>query len=215
MDLSGSWKYIQSVAESRLAHNKTPRHISDFGTGIEVLGVAGEIVARRFFGMSEKLHDGFDNGIDLRFAGFTIDVKTTVLTPKVEHRYLQIPEFKPVRADIILMAGVDPINMIGTVLGFATRAEVEKSEINQDRHTPCHEIAVRDLHPAWELWMRYEAIAANKYYGNFQSVPQNPSSNRRELPGKDQGARRSMPDRSDPTGRMFWGLGRPSHQNER
>ena len=65
MDLSGSWPYIESTARDRLSHNKTRRHVSDYGEGIEVIGVAGEIVVRRFLGLCEEVHDGFDNGVDM------------------------------------------------------------------------------------------------------------------------------------------------------
>ena len=65
MDLSGSWDYIREIARSRLAHNKTSHHVSEFGEGIELIGVAGEIVARRFLGLPETIHQRFDGGVDL------------------------------------------------------------------------------------------------------------------------------------------------------
>ena len=151
MDLSGSWKYAQIISRSRLANNKTVHHVSEFGDGIELLGAVGEIVARRYLGLPEKLHCGFDHGIDIFVYGMKIDVKTTVLTPKVEHRYLQWPTWKPVKADIILLTAVDPVTKIGTVLGYATRLEVQTAPINNNRFVACHEIPIRDLHPAWEL----------------------------------------------------------------
>ena len=43
MDLSGSWLYIERIARSRLAHNKSRYHVSEYGDGIETLGVAGEL----------------------------------------------------------------------------------------------------------------------------------------------------------------------------
>ena len=151
MDLSGSWTQIQSVAKNRLAHNKTVFHVSDYGDGIEVLGAAGEVCARRFFGLPETLHEEFDNGCDLVFAGKKIDVKTTVLTPKLNYRYLQWPQTKRIKADIVLMTAVDPISMQAVVVGYATKAEVKLAAVNNGRAYPCREISVVDLHPPYEL----------------------------------------------------------------
>jgi len=151
MDLRGSWQYIIETAKSRLARNKTFRHVEDYGTGIEVIGVAGEIVARRFLGLDEGVHLGFDGGADIIYFGQRIDVKATVLTPKVEYRFLQWADWKPVRSDIILLTVIDPIEMVGYPVGYATRDEILAAEINQTRHTPCHEIRIYDLHPMWEL----------------------------------------------------------------
>lgn len=154
MDLSGSWKYIERIAKSRLATNKTQHHVYQYGEDIEVLGAAGEIVARRDLGLPEKLQTDFDGGVDLRFGGMKIDVKATHLTPLVEHRYLQWPEWKNVKSDIILLTGVNLNEKIGITLGYATRSEILNAPINKERATPCHEISVRDLHPVYELVAR-------------------------------------------------------------
>ena len=162
MDLSGSWKYIADVSRSRLSHNKTSHHVSEYGDGIELIGVAGEIVARRFLGLPEQLHDGFDGGVDLVFGGMKVDVKATILTPNIAHRFLQWPETKRIKADIILLTAIDPITQTGTVLGYANRSDILNAEINRDRFQPCYEIPVRKLRPAWEL----EAEFARSRYVN-------------------------------------------------
>jgi hypothetical protein len=36
MDLSCSWDYSEYVAQTRLQNNKTKRHVSNYGTEIEV-----------------------------------------------------------------------------------------------------------------------------------------------------------------------------------
>ncbi len=151
MDLSGSWSYIENTARSRLSHNKTRRHVSDYGEGIEVIGVAGEIVVRRFLGLPEQVHEGFDHGVDINYFGMRIDVKATILTPNANYRYLQWPNWKRVRADYIIMTVVDPINRLGTIIGYATKGEIYQAPVNKNRSTPCHEIPFIGLHPAWEL----------------------------------------------------------------
>ncbi len=151
MDLNGSWGYIERVARNRLANNKTRHHVSEYGDGIETLGVAGELVARRFLGIEERLHEGFDGGTDFVFAGKTVDVKATVLTPNIGFRFLQWAEWKPVKAQIILMTAIEPICRQGIVIGYATKDEVQRSPVNRSRFTPCHEIPITDLHPVYEL----------------------------------------------------------------
>ena len=151
MDLSGSWEYIESIARSRLAHNKTSHHVSDYGDEIEVLGAAGEICARRFLGLPEALHDEFDDGVDFAYAGRSVDVKATVLTPRIGYRFLQWPTWKPVKAEIIVLTAVDVKNRYGTVIGWVYGQEILAAPINRNRPSPCHEIAVKNLHPAWEL----------------------------------------------------------------
>lgn len=151
MDLSGSWPYIEATARSRLARNKTKRHVYDYGEGIEIIGVAGEIIVRRFLGLPEEVHCGFDHGIDILYVGMGMDVKATVLTPNANHRFLQWPNWKKVRADYIIMTAVDPIGKIGTIIGYATRSEMIQAPVNYKRDTPCREILFTNLHPAWEL----------------------------------------------------------------
>lgn len=155
MNLDGSWTYISDTARSRLAHNKTERHVYQYGEGIELIGVAGEIVARRFLGLDEKVHDRFDQGVDISFMGRKIDVKATILTPKIEFRFLQWAIWKQIKCDIILMTAIDPIHRYGTVLGYATSKEMELAPINYTRFSPCHEIPVKALHPGWELMTEY------------------------------------------------------------
>ncbi len=167
MDLSGSWSYIESTARSRLAHNKTKRHVSEYGEGIEVIGVAGEIVVRRFLGLVEQVHDGFDNGVDINYFGLKMDVKATILTPNASFRYLQWPNWKKVRADYIVMTAIDPLNKNGTIIGYALKKEIIAAPINPNRPTPCHEIPFTELHPAWELMVeacrRRTQIALNRF----------------------------------------------------
>jgi len=151
MDLSGSWSYIESVARSRLAHNKTKHHVNDYGSYIEIIGAAGEITARRFLGLNESIHSTFDGGIDLHYLGNSIDVKATKLTPQVCRRHLQFPIWKKVKSDIILLTAISIEQKIGTVIGYALKSEVLIAEVNNGRDYPCREIPISELHPAWEL----------------------------------------------------------------
>jgi hypothetical protein len=151
MDLSGSWQYIEDVARSRLAHNKTKRHVYSYGESIEVIGVAGEVIVRRFLGLPEKVHEGFDHGVDISYFDMKIDVKATILTPNANYRYLQWPNWKKIRADYIVATAIDPINKVGTIIGYAMRGEIKTAPVNITRDTPCHEIPFTSLHPAWEL----------------------------------------------------------------
>ena len=84
--------------------------------------------------------------------GRKVDVKATNLTKNFKHRFLQWPIDKLITADIILMTVVDVENKQACVIGYASKDEVLKSKINHTRHRPCREIALLDLHPAWELF---------------------------------------------------------------
>jgi hypothetical protein len=151
MDLSGSWKMLAAIAQERLKHNKTSHHVSEYGTDIELIGAAGELAARRFLNLEETLHIRFDNGVDMRVGGYTIDVKATMLTRNVRYRYLQWPYWKPVRSSIILLTAVSIPNQKAIVIGYAFKHEIERAPINLLRDFPCHEIPVARLHPASEL----------------------------------------------------------------
>jgi len=169
MDLREKWDYIEDIAKQRLAHNKTSRHIDN--DDIEVIGAAGEIAARRFLGLPEVLHTEFDYGKDLIFREQGVDVKATVMTPYLEHRFLQWPDWKAVKADIILLTAIDKTAMYATVIGYATREEVLAAPVNKERKWPCHEIPVADLHPAWML---VKPPAFHRYPSSY--VPQDKES---------------------------------------
>lgn len=154
MDLSGSWGYIQRVSKSRLANNKTINHVSEYGEDIELMGTAGEIAARRFLGLDETLHIGFDDGVDFQYNGWTVDVKATKLTPRVDHRFLQLPIWKPIKANIIMLTAVNIENKSAVVLGYAKKIDILNAPVNNERKDPCHEIPVLDLIPAWKLIMK-------------------------------------------------------------
>lgn len=157
MDLGHKWSYIQKVAKQRLRNNKTMFHVDRYGDDIEVLGAAGEIAARRFLGLPEKLHLNKDNGIDLYWRGWKVDVKATRMTKNLDYRFLQWPHYKPIKADIIFMTAVNLKYKKATVIGFATANELSTAPINTSRDIPCHEISVKILHPAWGMWtMNYK-----------------------------------------------------------
>src|SRR6186997_1989303 len=101
MDLSQAWPYIEQVATHRLANNKTKRHVTGYGEYIEVIGAAGELAARHFLQLPEDLHEHFDGGADIHYKGIRIDVKATIWTPKLTHRFLQWPIWKPVKANVV------------------------------------------------------------------------------------------------------------------
>ena len=150
MKLAGSWDYIETIANKRRRDNQTPRHIDvDY---LETIGAAGELAARRFLGLKEELHTGFDNGTGFVWRGWKVDVKTTVLTNKVGYRYLQWPKGKLVKADIVFMVAVDRRTSDAVIIGFALAQELINAPVNKDRQHACHEIPFSLLHPAWEMY---------------------------------------------------------------
>ena len=152
MDLSDVWDYIEEVAAARLKNNKSWRHYSGFGPRIETLGAAGELVARRFLSQEETLHTHFDGGVDIYFGGQTIDVKAMRWEPGFWQRlFLQWPYWKPVKSQIVLVTAVSLDRKAGIVVGYALPHEITRTAINLRRAIWCHEVPVKELHPAGEL----------------------------------------------------------------
>ena len=161
IDLSRDWPYILRVAELRLAHNQTERHVSLYGNSIEIRGAAGEFAARRFFGLPEKLHTEFDGGVDLRLDEKSVDVKATKLVDYIDKLHLQWPYGKPFIAEIIILTAVDIEGMRAEMIGWATKDEMEAAPVNPDRRDPCHEIKVTKLRPIQELQHERESSQEN------------------------------------------------------
>lgn len=170
MDLSSARDYIKTVALERLQNNQTVRQVSYYGTEIEYLGAAGELAARRFLKINETLHTHFDRGADIHWRGYKIDVKATRLTPLTEFRFLQWPQTKFLKADIVLLTAVDLRSLEAEVIGYAFREEVLRAPINPERRYPCHEIPIAELHSPWNLFSartlraRYSACAQTGAY---------------------------------------------------
>jgi hypothetical protein len=162
MNLAADWEYLEAVAKRRLQHNKTARHVADYGTYIEIIGAAGELVARRFLKLPCELHDNFDGGVDLIWNEQRVDIKATVWTRKLRFRYLQWPEQKPILADIIFLTAVNLERKEAIVVGFALPAEVRNAPINRTRDYPCHEIPVCVLHGPHELLAGAEEFAGGR-----------------------------------------------------
>ena len=151
MDLSASWDYVEAVTKSRLANNKTSRHVADYGTYIETIGTAGELAVRRFLKMPETLHKHFDGGSDLLWNNRRVDVKATILTPRIRFRYLQWRVGKHVKADIIMLTAVNIERRQAILVGWATPDEILRAPVNDKRDYACHEIPTCSLHGAHEL----------------------------------------------------------------
>ena len=147
MNLRSDWPYIQHVAAERLRNNITPRHRAKYGTEIEVIGAAGELAARRFLGLSEKLGTTFDGGIDLSLHGLTIDVKST----KPYSLWLQLAYYKRVAADVLLMMSVNVKRQTVIPRGFAWREEILAAPLDISQDDACHRIHIDELHPIHEL----------------------------------------------------------------
>lgn len=145
MNLSNDWDFILDKAKRRYENNKTIRQAKTYSYELEVLGVAGEVCTRKMLGVPIEIHECFDGGVDISFAGVDLDVKTTVLTPKIFYRFLQFRVGKVIKADAIVMAAVDPISKQGIVLGWAYRRKILKSFINYSRTYPCYEIPISEL----------------------------------------------------------------------
>jgi hypothetical protein len=150
MDIRQYAGYILDIASQRLRFNCTRWHVPS--TYYEQIGAAAELAARIFLGLSLELHVHFDGGTDLRYMGWAIDIKATRLTRGIGYRYLQWLQGKPIRSDIIWQWAVDLEHWSAFPTGWAYADEMAAAPINYGRERPCHEIAVPDLHPIYELY---------------------------------------------------------------
>ncbi len=148
MDMSRHKEYLTFVEAERRRHNCTRWHVPNLY--YEHNGAVGEMAARMFLSLPEVLHTHFDGGADLYYRGYAVDIKTTKLTSCVEHRYLQWPQGKPIKADIVWMWAVHGWEAFP--IGWAWKEEMIAAPINYGRERPCHEIPVPRLHPIYELY---------------------------------------------------------------
>lgn len=153
MLLSEHWPYILFVASQRLKNNKTERHIESKDGCFEVQGAAGEILLRLYLGLEPKLHTTFDRGVDMWFRGWSIDNRGTKHREGgMGHLHLQWPQGKLVIAEYIALTAIDIPGQFGTVLGFATKAEMKRAPLNIYRERPCFEIGVAHLYEPQDLF---------------------------------------------------------------
>ena len=161
MDISLHAEYVLDIAAQRLHFNCTRWHVPSFY--YEQIGAAAELAARIFLGLPLELHVHFDGGTDLRYMGYSVDIKATKLTPCIEHRYLQWMQGKPIKSDIVWQWGVDLAHWKALPVGWVWSREMVAAPINYERERPCHEISVPDLHPIYELYsLRNLSRGANK-----------------------------------------------------
>jgi len=150
IDLKDRWEYITQVATYRLEHNQTTHH-HVYCSDSELLGAAAEVGVRRYFGLSERLQLGLDQGVDILLNNKRVDIKATKWSRTMWFKYMQWQENKPIKCDLVLMCGVDTETMMVELFGYATRKDIQKAPINTTRQAACHEISIGILRPLWEL----------------------------------------------------------------
>lgn len=164
IDLWDVWPYILYIAKERLRYNKTVRHIENDGT-YEILGAAGELAARRFLRMNEKLHIKFDHGADLLLFEGTrkhriVNVKATHWDPY--HHYLLWPTTCHICCDIAMSTLVDIPNKRAKIAGWTTSQAVANATINPKRDQECHEIRLEKLLSPYLLFLPHAMPAIYK-----------------------------------------------------
>lgn len=152
IDLSACWEKIEQAAHERLASNgRTTRQVSDDGR-LELLGAAGERAAREFLELGGDLHIGLDEGRDMTWKGWKLDVKTTKLAGGMAFYHLQWPVGKQIKPDIVFLWAVDLSRQWASPLGWTWGMELAKARINHHRPRPCYEIRVTELFNPYALW---------------------------------------------------------------
>lgn len=152
-DVADKWDYIQYVAQERLKNNKTANHIESDEDYFEVSGVMGELIVRRYLGLSEVLHTHFDGGVDIPYGKYTLDIRATNLRPywKPSKLHLQWPKGKKLKADFVVQTFVRIDEKNGFVAGYQSKRYIMRRRINNERERPCREVPVYLLRPAYAL----------------------------------------------------------------
>lgn len=148
IDLKPHWKNIQRVAKIRLASNKTNHHVYRFKNKLEIMGAAGEVAAHLYLGLSPEIHLEFDDGVDLEWRGWTVDVKTA--RAEIKRLALQIPlrkiKDRLLNSEIYLLTTVDIKKREANIIGYTWRGAILKAKPNYTRPVPCKEIYAWDLY---------------------------------------------------------------------
>lgn len=140
------WPRVLRLAEMRYEYWRRAPGFVDWGPQAMVVGVAGEVIAGRVFGVRPRLMVGPDDGYDLVLGGERVNV---VATRWRDHGRvgLQIPADETLTADLYMLAMVKVEERAGALLGWATAQEINRCEIRTDRPIPCRDIRAHELHP--------------------------------------------------------------------
>lgn len=141
---------IKRVTDMRRKESHSRFHV-ELGDYVEEMGVAGELAARLELKLPLEIHTGFDNGTDLIYHGWNVDVKTTKWVDGYGYRSLQWPATKPINCDIAVVFVTDVNRWIVKPIGFAFRKEIESSPIDDTKQLPCHSIPFKKLHSVDDL----------------------------------------------------------------
>jgi hypothetical protein len=143
MDLRADWGYILDLA-ARRRRSQNQWYIPNDGS-YDIIGAAGELAARRFFGLPEDLHAGYDGGVDFIYRGVKVDVKSTLMRHLRKEGLLQWPRRKEIKADIVLLMCIDLEAQRATPVGYATRDIILNARQNDTSKVPCFEVPIEAL----------------------------------------------------------------------
>jgi len=149
--------WIAQHVEGHIAHNRggtmerTYEHLVRNGLEPRAMGRCGEAALAQHLGIDYRAEaNGFDpdRGVDLRYGGSTIEVKTT----SRQQQSLLVPHYQwPLRADIaVLVWPVDPLRL-WAIVGWATRADLGAHAVwRGDLPKACYQFPYTRLRPiAW------------------------------------------------------------------
>jgi len=161
MLITDAWDYILDVARERLVANFHRHNSHRLGDHIEVLGVAGELAARRFLGLPERVLGVGDPGWDIEIPStdvlgdpyvWTIDVKSRPWIEGFWRMPLQWPLHKPMRADLALLVFVHLAERRAAVVSFAGKEDLEAAPIDTGGLMPCRLVDPQNMQPATRLY---------------------------------------------------------------
>lgn len=118
------------------------------------LGILGEYALAQFLGIEKRIDttlydDGSDGGIDLNFAGQTVDVKTAGRTQR--NPALLVGAYKPLRSEYYVLAQrIGPMQF--RLVGYCPRQFVANAKVRKYDGEKVHVVPQNDLFP-FPLWL--------------------------------------------------------------
>jgi len=151
IDIRGHCSYITKIARLRYEAWKNHSRNVDWGLDAQIVGVAGEIGTRIYYGKILLANVGRDYGCDLDIQGLKVNVISTFETPKWTNYRVQIPADEKITSDVYLYTMINLFSWQVRLIGYCSGREMETSPIIYNRPIPCRGVHVNKLHPVQEL----------------------------------------------------------------
>jgi len=115
------WEYL---SKNSLAH----RGKADGNKNEQFVGLVGEILTKKVFGIKHKFEKGYDGGFDFQYKNKRIDVKTMSRTVDMKDHYIHnfIAYQKDYNCDAYIFNSINKKTNTLTICGWVTKEELKE-----------------------------------------------------------------------------------------